>query len=156
MVGFGNTSVLKRGLTFATGLLECLCFAGAVFGWASIVFVLKSEGYFSSLCVNTTGLNGTHVLGEFETKCMLKWCNKCSSYYATCLCLFFQNLVHFFYFCILRLQWTGWAVLACFHSRLLYEQFCHTAQWFPLWPLWNHSCSSLGDVSPKTNYFTKK
>ncbi|XP_074529428.1 solute carrier family 43 member 3b [Halichoeres trimaculatus] len=62
MAGFGNTMMLKRGLTFATGLLECLCFAGAVFGWASIVFVLKSEGYFSSLCVNTTGLNGTQTL----------------------------------------------------------------------------------------------
>uniref|UniRef100_A0A665T306 Solute carrier family 43 member 3-like n=1 Tax=Echeneis naucrates TaxID=173247 RepID=A0A665T306_ECHNA len=53
---------VKRWLTFATGLVECLCFAGAVFGWASLVFVLKTEGYFSSLCVNTTGLNGTQVL----------------------------------------------------------------------------------------------
>uniref|UniRef100_A0A3Q4GDW9 Solute carrier family 43 member 3b n=1 Tax=Neolamprologus brichardi TaxID=32507 RepID=A0A3Q4GDW9_NEOBR len=45
-----------------TGLVECLCFAGAVFGWASLVFVLKEEGYFSSLCVNGTGINGTYVL----------------------------------------------------------------------------------------------
>ncbi|KAM9356689.1 solute carrier family 43 member 3b, partial [Symphorus nematophorus] len=52
----------QRYLTFATGLVECLCFAGAVFGWASLVFVLKTEGYFSSLCVNTTGVNATHVL----------------------------------------------------------------------------------------------
>ncbi|XP_038555627.1 solute carrier family 43 member 3b [Micropterus salmoides] len=57
MAGFGNS--LRRWLTFATGLVECLCFAGAVFGWASLVFVLKTEGYFSSLCINTTGVNAT-------------------------------------------------------------------------------------------------
>lgn len=62
MAGLGNSMVVKRGLTFATGLLECLCFAGAVFGWASLVFVLKTEDYFSYLCVNTTGVNGTQVL----------------------------------------------------------------------------------------------
>uniref|UniRef100_H2LF43 Solute carrier family 43 member 3b n=1 Tax=Oryzias latipes TaxID=8090 RepID=H2LF43_ORYLA len=53
---------VKRGLTFITGLVECLCFAGAVFGWASLVFVLKEEGYFSSMCVNTTTVNGTQSL----------------------------------------------------------------------------------------------
>lgn len=57
-----NCLPARRWLTFATGLVECLCFAGAVFGWASLVFVLKSEGYFSSLCVNATGVNGTQVL----------------------------------------------------------------------------------------------
>ncbi|KAG7328966.1 hypothetical protein KOW79_007140 [Hemibagrus wyckioides] len=35
-------------------LVECLCFAGILFGWASLVFVLKSDGYFSNLCVNST------------------------------------------------------------------------------------------------------
>ncbi|KAM8733113.1 solute carrier family 43 member 3b isoform 1-T2 [Acanthopagrus schlegelii] len=58
----GNTLRVQHCLTFATGLVECLCFAGAVFGWASLVFVLKTEGYFSSLCVNTTGVNATQVL----------------------------------------------------------------------------------------------
>lgn len=58
----GSCSHVRRWLTFATGLVECLCFAGAVFGWASLVFVLKTEGYFSSLCVNSTGINGTHAL----------------------------------------------------------------------------------------------
>ncbi|XP_070769535.1 solute carrier family 43 member 3b [Enoplosus armatus] len=62
MAGLENSLVVRRRLTFATGLLECLCFAGAVFGWASLVFVLKTEGYFSSLCVNTTGVNATQVL----------------------------------------------------------------------------------------------
>lgn len=62
----GNTLRMRHCLTFATGLVECLCFAGAVFGWASLVFVLKTEGYFSSLCVNTTGVNATQVLGQFD------------------------------------------------------------------------------------------
>ncbi|XP_068570955.1 equilibrative nucleobase transporter 1-like [Cebidichthys violaceus] len=62
MPGLGNSLSLRRGLTFATGLVECLCFAGAVFGWASLVFILKTEGYFSSHCVNTTGVNATQVL----------------------------------------------------------------------------------------------
>ncbi|KAK3565069.1 hypothetical protein QTP86_032494 [Hemibagrus guttatus] len=35
-------------------LVECLCFAGILFGWASLVFVFKSDGYFSYLCINST------------------------------------------------------------------------------------------------------
>lgn len=62
MPGSESSLAVRRYLTFATGLVECLCFAGAVFGWASLVFVLKEEGYFSSLCVNTTGANSTQVL----------------------------------------------------------------------------------------------
>ena len=56
---------VRRWLTLVTGLMECLCFAGAVFGWASLVFVLKTEGYFSYLCVNATGLNGTLITGQW-------------------------------------------------------------------------------------------
>ncbi|XP_035525349.1 solute carrier family 43 member 3b isoform X2 [Morone saxatilis] len=62
MPGVENSLKVRRCLTFSTGLVECLCFAGAVFGWASLVFVLKTEGYFGSLCVNATGVNGTQVL----------------------------------------------------------------------------------------------
>lgn len=62
MLCLKSCSGARRWLTFVTGLVECLCFAGAVFGWASLVFVLKSEGYFSSLCVNSTGINGTQTL----------------------------------------------------------------------------------------------
>uniref|UniRef100_A0A1A8IT92 Solute carrier family 43, member 3b n=1 Tax=Nothobranchius kuhntae TaxID=321403 RepID=A0A1A8IT92_NOTKU len=57
-----NKLSVRRCLTFVTGLVECLCFAGAVFGWASLVFVLKEDGYFSHECVNSTGVNGTQVL----------------------------------------------------------------------------------------------
>ncbi|XP_034038069.1 solute carrier family 43 member 3-like isoform X2 [Thalassophryne amazonica] len=62
MSGSSSTLRVRYFLTFATGLVECLCFAGAVFGWASLVFILKTEGYFSSLCLNATRDNGTHVL----------------------------------------------------------------------------------------------
>lgn len=65
-VGACGTMRARYCFTFATGLVECLCFAGAVFGWASLVFVLKTEGFFSTLCVNTTGVNSTHVLGKFR------------------------------------------------------------------------------------------
>ncbi|XP_074505743.1 equilibrative nucleobase transporter 1-like [Sebastes fasciatus] len=61
MSGLGNSLMVRRCLTFATGLVECLCFAGIMFGWASLVFVLKTEGYFSSLCVNTTAVNATEL-----------------------------------------------------------------------------------------------
>ncbi|XP_060783383.1 solute carrier family 43 member 3b [Neoarius graeffei] len=49
---------VRYWLTLISGLLECLCFAGILFGWASLVFVLKSDGYFSYQCVNIT-VNGT-------------------------------------------------------------------------------------------------
>ncbi|KAM5141134.1 equilibrative nucleobase transporter 1 isoform 1-T3 [Mantella aurantiaca] len=42
----------KFVLTLVTGLLECMCFAGVTFGWASLVFVLKKENYFQDLCPN--------------------------------------------------------------------------------------------------------
>ncbi|XP_037635277.1 solute carrier family 43 member 3-like [Sebastes umbrosus] len=61
MSGLGN-NLVQRCLTFVSGLFECLCFAGVVFGWASLVFVLKTEDYFSSLCVNTTAVNATQDL----------------------------------------------------------------------------------------------
>uniref|UniRef100_A0AAZ3PKP2 Solute carrier family 43 member 3-like n=1 Tax=Oncorhynchus tshawytscha TaxID=74940 RepID=A0AAZ3PKP2_ONCTS len=66
MLGCGGGGVgLRYRLTLATGLVECLCFAGVVFGWASLVFVLKTDGYFTDLCVSlTTGPNST-----VETDC---------------------------------------------------------------------------------------
>ncbi|XP_045414037.1 solute carrier family 43 member 3 [Lemur catta] len=50
-----------RGLyvaTLLTGLLECLGFAGVVFGWDSLVFVFKAEHYFEELCEPNAGLLG--------------------------------------------------------------------------------------------------
>uniref|UniRef100_A0A3Q2EIW7 Solute carrier family 43 member 3b n=1 Tax=Cyprinodon variegatus TaxID=28743 RepID=A0A3Q2EIW7_CYPVA len=62
MIGGDCRLSVRRYLTFATGLVECLCFAGAVFGWASLVTVLKADGYFSFLCANATGDNHTQIL----------------------------------------------------------------------------------------------
>ena len=59
MQGFEVGTRLRYRLTLASGLLECLCFAGVVFGYASLVFVLKEDGYFSQLCVSIPGTNGT-------------------------------------------------------------------------------------------------
>lgn len=65
MLGCGGESGarVRYKLTLVSGLLECLCFAGVVFGWASLVFVLKTDGYFSDLCVNVTEANGTAYKG---------------------------------------------------------------------------------------------
>lgn len=47
-----------RVATLLTGLLECLGFAGVLFGWASLVFVFKKEHYFEELCEPNTRLMG--------------------------------------------------------------------------------------------------
>ncbi|XP_027716145.1 solute carrier family 43 member 3 [Vombatus ursinus] len=39
-----------RVATLLTGLLECIAFSGLIFGWTSLVFVLKSDHYFEDLC----------------------------------------------------------------------------------------------------------
>ncbi|XP_060032212.1 equilibrative nucleobase transporter 1 isoform X3 [Erinaceus europaeus] len=53
--GLGGPAMPGQGLplrvgTLLTGLLECLGFAGVLFGWTSLVFVFKTEGYFEELC----------------------------------------------------------------------------------------------------------
>lgn len=44
--------------TLLTGLLECLGFAGVLFGWTSLVFVFKTEQYFEELCEPPSGALG--------------------------------------------------------------------------------------------------
>lgn len=56
-----GAGLAKRLGTLLSGLLECMCFTGVIFGWASLVYVLKDMRYFEELCVpaaNGTG-NGT-------------------------------------------------------------------------------------------------
>ncbi|XP_055486469.1 equilibrative nucleobase transporter 1-like [Leucoraja erinacea] len=43
---------VRRYLTFVTGIIECIGFAGLLFGWPSLVFVLKKEEYFADLCLS--------------------------------------------------------------------------------------------------------
>ncbi|XP_077460389.1 solute carrier family 43 member 3a isoform X2 [Stigmatopora argus] len=59
-----GTTRLLYWLTFFSGMLECLCFAGIVFGYASLVFVLKEDGYFSQLCVSDLERNGTTTVKD--------------------------------------------------------------------------------------------
>uniref|UniRef100_A0A8C3UQJ7 Solute carrier family 43 member 3 n=1 Tax=Catharus ustulatus TaxID=91951 RepID=A0A8C3UQJ7_CATUS len=46
----GGAGLAKRLGTLLSGLLECGAFCGIIFGWASLVFVLKDLGYFKELC----------------------------------------------------------------------------------------------------------
>ncbi|XP_061059330.1 equilibrative nucleobase transporter 1 isoform X2 [Eubalaena glacialis] len=64
-------SLPLRVTTLLTGLLECLGFAGVLFGWASLVFVFKTEHYFEELCEpnarlmgNATGLDDCKAQDE--------------------------------------------------------------------------------------------
>ncbi|XP_057173455.1 equilibrative nucleobase transporter 1 isoform X1 [Ursus arctos] len=56
-----------RVATLLTGLLECLGFAGVLFGWASLVFVFKTEHYFEELCEPDAGPMG-NVTGSADCK----------------------------------------------------------------------------------------
>ncbi|KAM5225775.1 equilibrative nucleobase transporter 1 isoform 3-T10 [Hipposideros larvatus] len=56
-----------RVATLLTGLLECLGFAGVLFGWASLVFVFKTEHYFEELCEPHAGLMG-NATGQDDCK----------------------------------------------------------------------------------------
>ncbi|NXI65931.1 S43A3 protein, partial [Anseranas semipalmata] len=46
----GGAGQAKRLGTLLSGLLECGAFCGIIFGWASLVYVLKDLGYFRELC----------------------------------------------------------------------------------------------------------
>lgn len=59
---------MVRMATLLTGLLECLGFAGVLFGWASLVFVFKTEHYFKELCELHAGPTGNVTeLDDFST-----------------------------------------------------------------------------------------
>ncbi|XP_067152001.1 equilibrative nucleobase transporter 1 [Apteryx mantelli] len=47
----GGAGLPKRLATLLSGLLECGAFCGIIFGWASLVYVLKELGYFQELCL---------------------------------------------------------------------------------------------------------
>ena len=52
--GQGHRAKLQYYLTVLTGFVEAFFFTGLAFGWASLVFVLKADGYFAGYCTNTT------------------------------------------------------------------------------------------------------
>ncbi|XP_025090187.1 solute carrier family 43 member 3-like isoform X2 [Pomacea canaliculata] len=55
-----------RFLYVVWGVLECLLFGGLLFGWGSVVFVLKEECIFSHLCPNKTQANRTLAEAELD------------------------------------------------------------------------------------------
>ncbi|KAI8502761.1 Trafficking protein particle complex subunit 9 [Branchiostoma belcheri] len=44
----------KRFLLLTISVLEMLLFSGIIYGWTSLVYILKQEGYFSDSCNTTT------------------------------------------------------------------------------------------------------
>ncbi|XP_035032430.2 equilibrative nucleobase transporter 1 isoform X4 [Hippoglossus stenolepis] len=50
----GGEVKLQHWLTLLSGLVESLFFTGIAYGWASLVFVLKNDGYFAAYCTNAT------------------------------------------------------------------------------------------------------
>ena len=55
---------LKKYIAVVTAIFEPVLFSGLVFGWSSLVFVLKEEGIYSNLCQerNSTVGNTTDVV----------------------------------------------------------------------------------------------
>ncbi|XP_053133170.1 equilibrative nucleobase transporter 1 isoform X2 [Hemicordylus capensis] len=45
-----GSGLAKRLATLLSGLVECMCFAGVIFGWTSLVYVLKGLHYFEDVC----------------------------------------------------------------------------------------------------------
>ncbi|XP_071284225.1 equilibrative nucleobase transporter 1 isoform X3 [Agelaius tricolor] len=60
----GGAGLAKRLGTLLSGLLECGAFCGIIFGWASLVFVLKDLGYFEGLCQPSTTPGPNLTLGS--------------------------------------------------------------------------------------------
>ncbi|KAI4832153.1 hypothetical protein KUCAC02_015129 [Chaenocephalus aceratus] len=65
----GGRVQLHYCLTVLSGLLESLFFTGITFGWASLVFVLKMDGYFVGYCINATRAEDQYV--SIETSVLL-------------------------------------------------------------------------------------
>lgn len=101
---------LRYWLTLITGLLECLLFAGLVFGHASLVFVLKKEEYFGWLCVDTNSTmdsKGEHLLSLDWTRRSFRTPQKQVSdiFVRVCFCLFFFQTV------VVRMSSSRWFLL---------------------------------------------
>ncbi|NXT91171.1 S43A3 protein, partial [Anhinga rufa] len=64
----GGAGVAKRVATLLSGLLECGAFCGIIFGWASLVFVLRELRYFADLCqpINGSSYNWTDCSWQGE------------------------------------------------------------------------------------------
>lgn len=132
-------------LTLLSGMLECLCFAGVIFGFASLMFVLKVEGYFSQLCSDIPGSNssrdGTGEPGGGGSSCNNHVCDVSPELSDAVLQLPSSSVLH-------RLQQTEWAVLSGLHCGLLPQQLPVSAERLPVWSLRHHGNQTPGHVSP--------
>ncbi|XP_072042707.1 equilibrative nucleobase transporter 1-like [Amphiura filiformis] len=55
---------LRYYFTFFLGYFEMMFFGGLIFGWASLVYILKSEGYFNHLCFNNDTITNSENITE--------------------------------------------------------------------------------------------
>ena len=53
---------IRRWVIYIIAILESITFGGVIFGFAQLVFVLKSEGIFSNYCDNTTITSDIQVI----------------------------------------------------------------------------------------------
>ncbi|XP_068607425.1 solute carrier family 43 member 3a [Brachionichthys hirsutus] len=60
----GRSNEWKFWSTLVSGFLETLFITGICYGWASLVYVLKIDGYFSGYCVNATGEEDDGVFAD--------------------------------------------------------------------------------------------
>ena len=69
---------LSNKISYLLGCVECFLFAGSVFGWAFLEFIMKDEGVFMNLCEG----NESHTSDQCDTtvnennKTELVFCNE--------------------------------------------------------------------------------
>ena len=51
----------KKWLIAGWAFMECLLFGGLLYGWGSVVFVLKDEGVYADLCPTNVNLNMSSI-----------------------------------------------------------------------------------------------
>ena len=63
-------SSISNKISYFLASTECFIFAGSVFGWSSIEYIMKQEGIFMEKCKDSSDLNynstGREVDGEYE------------------------------------------------------------------------------------------
>lgn len=155
----GSTMRVKHLLTLATGLLQCLCFCGVLFGWSSLVFILKAEDFFSSQCANATdgaAARGPKSVPPSPLSSSL-YSSSSSSSFSSPIPVQLQNVLRQEMNASQsppgggplgpRLQRAGRAALPRFHRRLCCRQLLEPAVWVPLRPLWHRGGAPLRNVS---------